>query len=714
MRLPRPLLGAAALLVAVPLLPVGAAPYQRPGPTQRVSVATDGTEAEVDVPFSAPDLSADGRLVTFSTPAPLLPDDTNSATDVYLRDLVTGALERISVASDGTEGDLGAGGSSLSADGSLVAFQSASTNLVPGDTNGKTDVFIHDRETGETRIVAPGGNGISTLSAMAGNGSAVAFASDATNLVPGDTNGVRDIFVARLDDGTITRISVGDDEAQAVGAAEDAPAISADGTLIAFNSVAANLIAGDTNARSDTFVRDIARGTTERISVSSEEVATKENVFSSPSMSDDGRFVTFDTWSWNLVPNDTNGDVGPVFITFALGFDVYVRDRATGTTQEVTLTSAGVESDRDAGYPVISANGRYVAFTTPSLLAPGDTGGFSDIYLHDLATGATERVSVGADGSPGDAGSFLTALSADASAVAFQSGATNLVADDGNDRNDVFVRHRGPEAGVTDLAASVEDGLIMARGRAGLTGSVITSAGDPSGDAGDTGTALGADLIGASLSHRPEQDDLFLRLSLANIPEVRDPRAQIGAAAALGVVYGLELTAPSGTFQLRATQLAPAPSPRVRDESGTRLTPSSAETWRFELLRCETICTLVQTLSGGGGTAGDDVRLSVPLEVLPLPPGGALTGMRAFTATAGSLVPLDSADVPGTAMGAATVHVDLLRDGTVVRGPMVVVPAAGAFEAALPGGLPAGDYTLRATACFGARCGTRSVPISLP
>src|SRR5439155_1436556 len=198
-----------------------------------------------------PALSADGRFVAFvSFATNLVAGDTNGATDVFVHDRQTGTTERVSVASDGKKGNDGSRGAALSADGRFVAFHSTPTNLGPGDTNGATDVFVHDRQTGTTErvSVASGGtegNGFSAGPALSADGRFVAFHSTATNLVAGDTNGKTDVFVHDRQTGTTERVSVASDATQGNNASSY-PALSADGRFVAFHSDATNLVAGDT------------------------------------------------------------------------------------------------------------------------------------------------------------------------------------------------------------------------------------------------------------------------------------------------------------------------------------------------------------------------------------------------------------------------------------------------------------------------------------
>jgi Tol biopolymer transport system component len=292
------------------------------GPRERVSVASDGSfptwtnEAPCPPDSSwGPSISADGRYVAFSSSwAGLVPGDANSADDVFVRDRLGGTTERVSVRSDGSEANGNSGCTSISADGRYVAFESDATNLVDGDANGMTDVFVHDRLTGTTERVSVNtdgaeGNGPSVgidtshesfaTIAISADGRYVVFPSDADNFVPGDTNGQTDIFVRDRQTGATSRVSVAADGTQAAGAS-GSPSISGDGRYVVFHSKADNLVAGDTNGFQDVFLRDRQMDTTLRVSVTADG-EEGDNRSGDPSISADGRCVAFDSLASNFV-----------------------------------------------------------------------------------------------------------------------------------------------------------------------------------------------------------------------------------------------------------------------------------------------------------------------------------------------------------------------------------------------------------------------------
>jgi Tol biopolymer transport system component len=208
----------------------------------------------------------------------------------------------------------------------------------------------------------------------------VAFSSLASNLVPVDANGTYDVFVRDRQSGTTELVSVDSNAVQGNGDS-DVPAISGDGRFVAFTSFASNLVTGDTNGFGDVFVHDRQGGTTVRVSVDSTgEQGNGESGFLRPAISADGRFVAFHSLASNLVALDTNGTE-----------DVFVHDRQSGTTERVSLDSAGVQGNNGSFSASLSANGRYVTFDSVATnLVPGDTNGSQDIFIHDRdATGFT-------------------------------------------------------------------------------------------------------------------------------------------------------------------------------------------------------------------------------------------------------------------------------------------------------------------------------------
>jgi uncharacterized repeat protein (TIGR01451 family) len=447
-----------------------------PGATERVSLDSAGNQGSSGSSFAR--ISADGRYVAFvSTASNLVPGDTDGWQDVFVHDRQTGATERVSIDSAGNQGDWhscyiglgsigGTGCLSVSADGRYVAFHSTADNLVPGNPELYEPVFVHDRQTGVTQWVSvdSAGNQRSggDFTSISADGRYVAFPSGASNLVPGDTNGRTDVFVHDRQTGATERVSVDSTGSQGNRESSGLVDLSADGRYVAFSSNASNLVPGDANVCRDypnvgtcpdVFVHDRQTGATELVSMDS--TGNQGNGGSgSPATSADGRFVAFSSSASNLVAGDTNA------LCYNGWFydncpDVFVHDRQTGVTQRVSVDSAGNQGNAGSYWPAISADGRYVAFMSQaSNLVTGDTnvlcynGSYYDcfdIFVHDRQTGVTERVSIDSAGDQGNQDSRWPSISADGRYVAFTSWATNLVPGDTNGAGDIFVRDRCPD-----------------------------------------------------------------------------------------------------------------------------------------------------------------------------------------------------------------------------------------------------------------------------
>src|SRR5215213_4188263 len=404
-----------------------------PGNTVRVSLNSAGGQTLGD--SLSPSMSADGHYVAFqSAAANLVAGDTNGVDDIFLRDLQTGTIRRVSVSSSGVQGDGYSMDPTVSADGRYIAFYSFSTNLVPGDTNGTYDIFVHDIQTGLTTRISLDSNevqanGLSHFPAISADGRYIAFFSAATNLVSGDTNGMNDIFVRDLQSGTTVRASVSSTGAQGNNFSSG-PAISADGRYVAFYSYASNLVSGDTNGRVDIFVRDLQSGVTTRVSVDSSGLQANNDSFN-PALSADGRYIAFEGNATNLVSGDTNARN-----------DIFVHDLQTGITTRVSVSSSGTQGNNFSVSASISGDGRYVTYYSGATnLVSGDTNGWDDTFVRDIQTGTTARVSVSSTGAQANNSSGSPFLSADGQTILFRAYATNLVPSDTNGMPDIFL-HR--------------------------------------------------------------------------------------------------------------------------------------------------------------------------------------------------------------------------------------------------------------------------------
>ncbi|MBI5097804.1 MAG: PD40 domain-containing protein [Nitrospirae bacterium] len=353
--------------------------------TTRVSVSYNGDP--VNSASSAPSINSDSRYVAFeSTATNLTSDDTNGVKDIFVQDRDTGTTSRVSVSSSGTQGNSTSSAPSISSDGRYVAFESTATNLTADDTNGAIkDIFVRDRNTNETTRVSVSYNGdpvngASSAPSISSDGRYVAFESTANNLAA-DTNGVTDIFVYDRNAEITTRVSVSSSGIQGdIGSYS--PSISSDGRYIAFESSATNLVLGDTNGAKDIFIYDRIEGITTRVSVDSSGIQGNR-ISSAPSISSDGRYVAFESYSDNLIDSDTNGVK-----------DIFVHDRDTdsdGILDEpdailnilVSVKTDGTQGNSNSYQPSISSDGLYVAFESIATnLVIDDTNGLKDIFVN--------------------------------------------------------------------------------------------------------------------------------------------------------------------------------------------------------------------------------------------------------------------------------------------------------------------------------------------
>ncbi|MGH8911346.1 MAG: TolB family protein [Acidimicrobiia bacterium] len=287
---------------------------------------------------------------------------------------------------------------------------------------------------GETTRVSerPSGfgvNGESYSAAITDDGRYIAYYSEATNLVTADTNGMGDVFVHDTTTGATTLVSVNSNGTQTNDYSFNA-AISDNGRYIAFESGASNLVTGDTNHLADVFVHDTTTGTTTRVSVDTNGIQADGGAFD-PAISGDGRYIAFRSDATNLAAGDTNGV-----------YDVFVHDTTTGVTSLVSVDTNGIQADAgSSGEPAISGDGRYITFESLATnLVTDDTNFASDVFVHDTTTGATTRVSVDTNGIQSNGNSYVPSISGDGRYITYYSSATNLATPgDTNGTFDVFV-----------------------------------------------------------------------------------------------------------------------------------------------------------------------------------------------------------------------------------------------------------------------------------
>ena len=515
--------------------------------TIRESVSSLGAQADTGA-FN-PAISADGRFVAFASAATtLVPGDVNGRSDVFVKDLRSGAIDLASVSTVGAQGNQDSPyPPSISGDGRFVAFVSNATNLVAGDTNGDTDVFVRDRQTGTTERVSRssggaqgnGDSGTGGYPSISDDGRFVAFSSLATNLVAGDTNGVEDIFVHDRQTGTTERVSVSTGGTEGNGPTSFC-AISADGRYVGFGCSASNLVPGDTNGFWDVFLRDRTAGTTTLVSVSFSGGPTSfsAGVLVAPRVSGDGRYVLFESAAFDIVAGDANGVR-----------DFFVRDLVAGTTELVSVSTGGVQANFGPSISFVAdmtPDGRFVTWSSKaSNLVAGDTNGLEDVFVRDRQLGTTERWSVSTSGVEANAESISGTLSDDGRRFMFQSLATNLVTGDTNAAMDAFLRDTDPTA-----FTSVCD--------PGIGGVTACPCGNPAAGLGrgcDNSASTGGASLSASGVAYLSLDSLVFQTS-GEKPTATSILLQGDTGVLGGIVYGQGVRCVGGTLKRLFTKAA--------------------------------------------------------------------------------------------------------------------------------------------------------------
>ena len=431
------------------LLSIHNAIFAASGDTMRISIGDDAPlgilDSQANANSSWPAISSDGRYIAFISSATNFLTTGTTTNHIFIRDNTTERTFLISKTPSGIEGNAGSLSPSISADGRYVAFTSNASNLVPGDSNNVADIFVHDRDTNTTRRVSVDSagnesNGISYFTDISADGQYVVFHSGASNLVSADTNNASDVFLHNRDSGTTNRISINTAGIEG-NSHSDTPSISADGNHIAFISRSTNLDPLDPTFNAltghDIYLHNRVTGQTTLVSVNTAG-AKGNNRSYWPSISGDGRYITFYSSSTNLVTNDTNGLR-----------DIFLRDIQTGLTSRISISTLGIESMGGDSYePAISANGRYIAFRSKATnLVSNDTNNTDDVFIHNQELNQTTRVSIDSLGAEAivsgfGPGSFEAAISDNGVFIAFSSIATNLVSNDTNNFRDVFVHER--------------------------------------------------------------------------------------------------------------------------------------------------------------------------------------------------------------------------------------------------------------------------------
>lgn len=337
-------------------------------------VSLDSTEQEGDGTSLNPSVSADGRYVVFESDATNLIDtDTNEARDIFLRDTVAGTTIRISVDSDGIESNGSSMNARISSDGAFIVFESDASNLVLNDTNGLTDIFLYNRSTEAVSRLSVDSdeiesNGAASNPSINSDGSLVAFDSVATNLVTSDTNGASDVFLRNITSGTTSILSADRDGSHSNGDSSN-PFLSEDGTLVSFTSSASDLVLNDDNGAPDVFLVTIATNSKIRVS----ESQLDDGSASHSSISGDNAFVFFQSDASDLVLNDDNQTV-----------DIFAYETSTGSVTRLSVDEFGIEIGSGAAFASSNSNGQYVAYTSADEdFFTNDNNEQTDIFLVD-------------------------------------------------------------------------------------------------------------------------------------------------------------------------------------------------------------------------------------------------------------------------------------------------------------------------------------------
>ncbi|MFN2545590.1 MAG: TolB family protein [Actinomycetota bacterium] len=679
----------------------------------------------------------------------------------------------ISVTPDGEAAKPGSAYAVMSGNGDFVAFQSPATNLTThGPYPSTLNHFVRDLRTGQTSDLLPWQDDY-PVDISDGGRVVLLCGQSKGDLTPDDTNRYVDLYTVDRSTGAIQRVTAGDTGSgggsgdSIWGCPYPGSAMSSDGRFVAFGSIAP-LVADDTNGAWDTYVFDRATGTTERVSVTGagQQAVGMTDGWGPAWISDDGRFVAFRSNAANLVPAGTTAA------------HIFVHDRATGTTKEADVASDGTAPEWGARSFTMSGDGRFVAFDNTSTVPQRDDAG-GGVFLHDMIGGRTERVSVLSDGSALDwpNGTTQVFLSDDGRFVGFRFTGTlpNLshfngwlirdrslettewvdssqwwvasyccqITDDGrfspitmgvSGQTQVALEDLGPPLGVTDVQARDEGGSISVTGHARATGAVLAHVSDPNDDGFSSGgmgaSDLKAEITGARIISRPEEGDLLFAADHAEPGVLTCAAACLATGGYPGVTYQWDFEVGDTPYRIVATSglkgcalvdgyfCVPVPPgwPIISPAGDNYPVPPPRTV--VTLLTCDSVCTPVGTLSGGFGTTGGSVLVSVPTSMVGAAPGSRIGPVHVQTAVgqgAGDTTVLDLVDLPAVTFPNLHVVLGIAPHGTPVSAVAFDTPATlqgGTFSASMPTGSAApGDDDVWVKACFGSLCAN---PVSTP
>jgi len=411
--------------------------------TVRVSLGTAGNQlsGSSGSVYGSPAISRDGNLIAFESAAASGASDTNGTFDVLFRDLEEQGVSLISARPDGAPGNNRSTYPAMSSNARYVAFESMASDLVEGDENMTTDIFLRDREEDSlvrVSVASDGGdtNGASSRPSVSASGSSVVFCSSASNLVAGDDNEISDAFLYDVAGGTVARVAPPDGTGVS-GCRQTA--VSADSGIVAFAY-------GTSEAGVQVYMHDVASGQTALVSAPG-GAGNAESGAEGIAMSDDGGVIVFTSRASDLITGDGNGAA-----------DVFAW-QADGTITRVSVSHSGEEGNGDSGIMGlgISGNGRYIVYSsTASNLVDNDNNSVADVLRMDRSSGQVTVGGLTTAGRAPNAPSYSPSVSDDGTRVAFVSQGSNIVYADRNAQPDVFLRHGGfkTDAGVPASSAT--------------------------------------------------------------------------------------------------------------------------------------------------------------------------------------------------------------------------------------------------------------------
>jgi pimeloyl-ACP methyl ester carboxylesterase len=667
-------------------------------PAARISL--DNNSAQLSATSSMPSgaTSSDGRYIVFATSAPSLTGSTNGTSQVFVRDLKMNTTAPVSAASNGDIANNASYPGGISADGRFAVFTSYGDNL-PKPTSGDEGLYLRDLTQGTTVREDLASDGTAANGTAEGqpcisrDGRFIVFGSNATNLVSG-TSGATELYEKDRETGNIALVSVAVDGTPANATVYDC-AVSADGRFVVFTSASTNLVSANTNGLNQVFMRDTLNGTTSLISVSDSGTPANLAVDSNntaPSVSNDGRYVVFGSNATNLVPQALDGNQDHLF----------QRDTIAGHTSQIDVDSVGTPLGGGSDYTEASqsADGRFVAFI-----------GLEQTLVRDMVARKTQVISVANDGTPGNATTYNCCSPAEVipggTSVAFASTATNLVANDSNGVQDVFIA-QNPFLGSPYLQSLTlsADTVI---GGTDVTATVTLSAAAPAGGAtvavttNNSTVAQVPAIVVVPSGGTSAQIDIPTTAVSAETPLTLTASYNGGASAAVltaepGAIMSVD--PPASDFGYQAVGTGSSPEPITITNSGTAtLTLNSVQ------LATGTSFSLSQNTCGSSVASGSSCSVSVAFK--PAASGPASDVLQISYGSPASVQPIS---LTGTgSVPSATLNPSTLAFGTVA----VFATATGSATlsntgtATLSGvsatvsGQNAGDFSIASDGCTG-------------